>query len=820
MKSLLAAKALLRLFFGFCPAEKVTCGDRQTGKQALSRNLDTLPGLGHNSAMKRPLQFAVKLLLTLATLTRLAPACGDPPAQGVLGTKAQLTIPAHHGSVRIGEPVFANLILPKGSELATGTLSRASCTSLQFTVEPATGWHDPWADWYYSGIPQHATGRDGPHTCGVMGYLPGAEIPPPQINFTLNDWIEFDRPGKYKISLTYRTGFRKPQEMLDDPYNDGNSTVDVTLATDPIEVEVLPESLNVASRARDALVFLRSRFRDDDPRWGSSDSTPFPEWAEYSRSEAVIPLLAQFYEQGSNLARRGLITSSHRKVVVQEMEKELVDPRHSVGLDFPEVLAFTAAELQHPELFGARGEDGWSKEWEQSSRKSNQVFLQLLSKYTQELLWAIPSKHEGPQKDSLSVALVILARWDLPGKVELRKQAAELAARLWPKMKEAPNVWEEEWKIIASPTLLPFLRKSELHAEQMRWLYELAPQEARHSMLHAAARDDWATVAEWSTVMPEGVRPSAVLDANLANALRQEPDDEQLENNLNQILLRMGGPDLIPPVRQILASESCMGHPALWAFLLKQEGAVAESRLLGRYHQEKESADPTCDVDLPLQQIWLNHSGHHWSPQLQAIIVSQLDKTDSLAMGAAHLLERFGAKDSESALWARLEKWHRSPPLLPREASQSIRDEDDLEAALLSALLDGRNWSPEQGRIDRLRRLCVYRCDSLKWARSTEQLQQLAISDGGYGDVGYASGSHSVNFNDFQEWIRRFPAGTRFSVTVWPGNAPLTAAELDTRYPNLGKVMRKLQFEIVNLLPYDEYGRCTNSRPASGEGSF
>jgi hypothetical protein len=77
------------------------------------------------------------------------------------------------------------------SQLPTGTLSRASCTSLQFALEPAIGWHDPWADWYYSGIPQHATGRDGPRTCGVVGYLPGAEIPPPQINFRLNDRIEF-----------------------------------------------------------------------------------------------------------------------------------------------------------------------------------------------------------------------------------------------------------------------------------------------------------------------------------------------------------------------------------------------------------------------------------------------------------------------------------------------------------------------------------------------------------------------------------------------------------------------------------------------------
>jgi hypothetical protein len=33
---------------------------------------------------------------------------------------------------------------------------------------------------------------------------------------------------------------------------------------------------------------------------------------------------------------------------------------------------------------------------------------------------------------------MILARWDLPGKAQLRMQAAEEASRLMPKMKEAP----------------------------------------------------------------------------------------------------------------------------------------------------------------------------------------------------------------------------------------------------------------------------------------------------------------------------------------------------------------------------------------------
>src|SRR5437764_15138636 len=93
----------------------------------------------------------------VAVITSTAAACGDPGAPGIAKEKAQLVIQTDAGSIRMGEPVYASLILPKDSELQAGTLTRASCTSFQFTVEPQVGWHDPWSDWYDYGIPQHAT---------------------------------------------------------------------------------------------------------------------------------------------------------------------------------------------------------------------------------------------------------------------------------------------------------------------------------------------------------------------------------------------------------------------------------------------------------------------------------------------------------------------------------------------------------------------------------------------------------------------------------------------------------------------------------------
>src|SRR5882724_414706 len=108
------------------------------------RNLDTRTTPGEDLPMKSAIQLSRQVILTLVIVTQLALACGDPSATATPGAKAQLIIGGSDGHVRVGEPVYANLILPKGSELLTGTLSRGGCTALEFKVEPSTGWHDPW----------------------------------------------------------------------------------------------------------------------------------------------------------------------------------------------------------------------------------------------------------------------------------------------------------------------------------------------------------------------------------------------------------------------------------------------------------------------------------------------------------------------------------------------------------------------------------------------------------------------------------------------------------------------------------------------------
>jgi len=200
-------------------------------------------------------------------------------------------------------------------------------------------------------------------------------------------------------------------------------------------------------------------------------------------------------------------------------------------------------------------------------------------------------------------------------------------------------------------------------------------------MLGAASRKDWETVWAWSDVIVPGHNPWRTFDNQLMLDLRRNSRDQEMREELELLILKFGGAELIPRVHAIVDSQTCPVEPALWSFLLKREGSPAEEELIRKYRRA--STNRHCQAELYLQLVlspvtdlpgaWKGY----WSPALENIVVSQLDMHDGVAIVAADLLGQFGSRDAEAPLWARLEKWHRSPSLRPSD----MRLEHDLERA-------------------------------------------------------------------------------------------------------------------------------------------
>jgi hypothetical protein len=769
----------------------------------------------------------------LGAFASMAGACGDAKLTATADQKAQLVIKTEGGVVHIGQAIEASLILPKNSRLETGTMYRAGCTSFQFKVEPETGWHDPWADWYYSGIPQHASRWDNPHqsSCVVGGRMvrsvdgkivPEPE-PPPQIAFTLNDWVQFDRPGKYTISLIYRARQSQGTSEHAENWDEQSSDTFVVLPTGQIEVQILPELDDVRQRVGPELAWYRAHVAETRQVLGNSDVHRYPQWAAYSGSAAVIPLLLQLHENGASLEQKALLNLPDQKAVVEAMEEQLRSPGYSVSTQFLEVLAFNRTRLDNPGLFGSRIQHQWSEQWVAASKVRNAAFLQNMSQYTAQSLSSIPKKDENAQGDCLKTVLHILAHWPLPNKAALRQEAMRKAARLLPIMKKPPDLWEDEWQAIASPAMVPFLLRtfqshSAFEQQHQRWLYQVAPLRAQRMMIVAMEQGDWTLARNWGRVIRPTTTLSHLVDDDVINVLTNYADEDN--SDVEWTLLKFGTRAAAGSARKILASQECLGDPTLWAFLLRVEGSRAEQSLIRRYQKASARADCRTDADIytVVDQIDSTQSRTwkpYWSPALEAIFVSQLGNPDTfLAAEDTELLGLYGSKQAEDKLWAKLEAWHRSPPPENEEEGDSVKEPKYLEEKIIGALLNGRGWTAHK-QIDRLGALCVYACWELELARPVDQIQLLRVGSTAFEPPTISTTvSPLFSLYTFSERLDRFPRGTKFAITVSPYFfSARSPADVQNEYPAIWKILQEKQFKVVGPSgTFDAYGRCVREK--------
>lgn len=766
------------------------------------------------SRCARCLSVPLFVLVCLAWAPGPAFACHGG-AGGQAGSTPKLALDMVSGAIHIGERVYGSLILPAGSTLPEGTLDRRGpCPAFQFQVEPASGWHDPYADWYYSGI-NHNFQLEFPYQCGLMGRIAGQPPPPRQITFTLNDWVRFDRPGTYRISLRYTTYERTLEQARQDPHDERHLGTWITLQTNPVEVVVLPEPADVSERTENVRTLLRVKVLGI-PAHGN-DPYALPEWMAYSTSPEVVAVLAEFYHVNTWVAARGLTTSPDQQLVVREMEKQLVSPDFAVSDYFVTQLAFASVRLKHPELFPPGGHyEQWTKEWEQAAWARRQAYLATLADYCNRLLNALPRKQASPHRDSQKALWHVLENEKVPGWQALRRRAQLEFARSWRRL-DQPNVWymaESDWELLRSPVMLPFLRQQTLYGPNdhfTRWLYELSPADVRRGVLNAVSWDAWGVAAGWAEVFDHRLQPSAMVDEHLRQGLLLESPrlrplpgenlsiQEQIGSaSFHEVLMKAGSLALVPTVRRVLAEQNCMGDPGLWEFLLDRVGKAEEAPLLRRYR--KASTRVTCEAGTDFQEA----VAHRWSPRIEEAVVAQLDGPEPAAIGAAQLLARYGSPPTEDALWERLQLYYRSHANLRRvDTWPNFPDQPQLESELMAAIMNGRHWYPTSATVERLRKFCVHFCGNVGYARSAEQIQYVTIypAEGPQGDRFQPESVTLLQYRlaDIKAWVSRFPRGTRFA----PQNYIARSA-----YAELANFLEQRGMILEDGPVFDSLGRC------------
>lgn len=336
--------------------------------------------------------------------------------------------------------------------------------------------------------------REGSFMGGGLRGMPSLTEAPHVITLELNEWLRLNRPGKYRL---YDVSTRIIDER--DPCAPHR---EMPVASNLIEFEILrPDRVWAAKELRSALETLDKQTNSEE-RHRAARVVRFLDTAEADRE--LVKRLGAADENCQFEYHIGLFSSTHRDLVLKEMERALAAPEYSVSEMFLQDLAhlkFSLAKSNPLPPYPATGNQAEAEQWRADfqARQNEQMRLQMKS--WESLLHAIGHKRGPARAASLATLLNVGAGC-----------AAELRPTDWTKESERLRtslaqcfdllasqtqsmLLEYRWAWVRTPALLPALRrlveaepgrpydKRALHAVAMRRLNELSPDEGRKLIL-------------------------------------------------------------------------------------------------------------------------------------------------------------------------------------------------------------------------------------------------------------------------------------------------------------------------------------------------
>src|ERR1700694_1205606 len=121
--------------------------------------------------------------------------CGSPP-QGVDAPQLQVTTSGNQTTFHMGERIPLQLAFTgpenKRFEITNASYDRSGRMSYEeFEVSPDRGWVDPLKTYFSRG-----------HGGGGLSNSSSLSANPILVTFDLNEWVRFDQPGVYRVTVT------------------------------------------------------------------------------------------------------------------------------------------------------------------------------------------------------------------------------------------------------------------------------------------------------------------------------------------------------------------------------------------------------------------------------------------------------------------------------------------------------------------------------------------------------------------------------------------------------------------------------------------
>ncbi len=624
--------------------------------------------------MKNPFFLLLALLLTLS---RSAPASGDADFEAARlkaaaanppGVSLTLSLPGgrtqfHQGEVIPLTAAFASR-LPQTYQLNSGPGDRETpWNSDSFQVDNPVGAVDPLRVYYEHGFPEAYSGG-GPH----FQVLDQQPVPVP---YTLNGWLRFDSPGKYRVYLTSGRIVDQGKQSLNFDGRQGRAT-----ASNAVDFEILPDDPAWdADTLRRALPLFNEDgfdYRTQEARRVAVRAIRFLGTPDAARAMVARYGYPTDYLQLNNPAyvqtRLGLFGFPQPSFVTQEMERRLADPDFPIFWFFLYDLAQTQffAAYPQPVSLSATADLARDKKWKDFLRRRNDVRTALTDLDLTLLAAAIPAK----QGKARAVSLYTLLQMDYTHQdaAEHRNLARGLVTVFDDLTLEEQNnlLGDSFWPLLRGPEVLPLLRRLyarpspglepgtargndeiQFYSLTLRRLTELSPAEGRALLLEEIKsphpRVDLPTLCS----LPDRTLPD--LDAVLATKL-----EDCLTYRVSRwyepcLVQRYATQAILPRVKAAYEDDTNWGRDGdskLLAYFLRTDRSYGVKQL-GKVLASRTGSFRYRDI---LSSVAALAPG----PDVERLAIAYLyDPDPEVVVDAAKTLGAYGASAAEAPLLAR-----------------------------------------------------------------------------------------------------------------------------------------------------------------------
>jgi len=621
---------------------------------------------------------------------------------------------------------------------------------------------------------------------GIGGGLTGfkfLDAEPWTIRLNLNEWIRFTRPGEYLLSIdSNRVTIRDPEAVM--------GTSPAKVRSNEIKLKVVP-----TTREWQMQVFKQAVADLDEPN--PHDPALSQQNAKSKRAALETLRFLGTPESIRELTRRmrgedqggldyicmlGVAYSPLPDVARSAVQEALVDPNHPITQNFLYMMRTldpnnraSATDAQH---------------WRDERRRT-----------LEELIAVLPKKQGKALAVSLSTA--VNEAWDVPDlpKAMTDRLVEELVLIFDQLSTQEQNLLlTYRWDKIASPKLVPLLRKVAEHYEYFPHLREMNAYDKL--LLSGSALRDWyevdpegarpAVIAEISRTRPRysarvlGMLPDKTLpevDSALAEHLASA-DGEVLEN-IASLIARYATdailPEMLNRLDPVIGKWDCTVQDSLLAYVLRVNPALARPRI------EQAIAARGSGYFACNRGLFQGISEIHFDPLLEEIGIRSLDDPDpEVAMTAATMLGRFGSTAAESALLTRYQRWAQQWAggeaelnLTFAQSSRDLSNQLGLGQNLMMALATGQHWFADEKKLEQLSQMS-------KVDRIQNQMEQyvktwrnrpLTISFshiGPYDDFHAQVAQYELHsIESLKEKIAQFPSVTKFSLSTQSDASPI-----------------------------------------------